>query len=145
WARRLTETGYGLLFLDELTTAPPAVQAAMLRVVLERAVGDVELPAAVRVVAAANPAGQAADGWELASLRRQSDTVAAARLTLSSGVSSEHQRVACRALRGRRAGQRPTCSRALSRTVLPGRKRGLRRVQGSVRRGRRTRASRSAP
>ena len=65
----------------------------MLRVVLERAVGDVELPAAVRIVAAASPAEQAADGWELVSLRRQSDTVAAARLTLSSGVSSEHQRV----------------------------------------------------
>ena len=57
---------HGLLFLDELTTAPPAVQAAMLRVVLERAVGDIELPASVRIVAAANPAEQAADGWELA-------------------------------------------------------------------------------
>jgi hypothetical protein len=66
WARRLTQAGHGLLFLDELTTAPPAVQASMLRVVLERAVGDVELPAAVRIVAAANPAEQAADGWELA-------------------------------------------------------------------------------
>jgi MoxR-like ATPase len=65
WARRLTDAGHGLLFLDELTTAPPAVQAAMLRVVLERAVGDVELPASVRIVAAANPAEQAADGWEL--------------------------------------------------------------------------------
>jgi hypothetical protein len=66
WARRLVESGHGLLFLDELTTAPPAVQAAMLRVVLERVVGDVKLPAAVRVVAAANPPDEAADGWELA-------------------------------------------------------------------------------
>src|SRR5689334_24270832 len=40
WARRLAEAGRGLLFLDELSTAPPAVQAALLRVVLERAVGD---------------------------------------------------------------------------------------------------------
>ena len=40
WARRLAAAGHGLLFLDELTTAPPAVQAAMLRVVLERVVGD---------------------------------------------------------------------------------------------------------
>ena len=32
WARRLTQAGHGLLFLDELTTAPPAVQASMLRV-----------------------------------------------------------------------------------------------------------------
>jgi MoxR-like ATPase len=66
WARRLAEAGTGLLFLDELTTAPPAVQAAMLRVVLERVVGDLALPHDVRVVAAANPPEQAADGWELA-------------------------------------------------------------------------------
>ena len=66
WATRLAEAGTGLLFLDELTTAPPAVQAAMLRIVLERVVGDLPLPPAVRVVAAANPPEEAADGWELA-------------------------------------------------------------------------------
>lgn len=65
WARRLAEAEQGVLFLDELTTAPPAVQAAMLRIVLERVVGDLALPAGVRVVAAANPPEQAADGWEL--------------------------------------------------------------------------------
>lgn len=66
WARRLLEADQGLLFLDELTTAPPAVQAAMLRVVLERVVGDLALPRGVRVVAAANPPEQTADGWDLA-------------------------------------------------------------------------------
>jgi MoxR-like ATPase len=66
WARRLAAAERGLLFLDELTTAPPAVQAVMLRVVLERVVGDVALPDGVRVVAAANPPEEAADGWELA-------------------------------------------------------------------------------
>lgn len=66
WARRLSERGSGVLFLDELTTAPPAVQAALLRVVLERTVGDLALPPGVRVVAAANPPDQAADGWDLA-------------------------------------------------------------------------------
>ncbi|MEV4170516.1 AAA family ATPase [Nonomuraea sp. NPDC049709] len=66
WAQRLLTAGHGLLFLDELTTAPPAVQAAMLRVVLERAVGDVRLPDKVRIVAAANPPEEAADGWDLA-------------------------------------------------------------------------------
>ena len=66
WAARLAESGTGLLFLDELTTAPPAVQAAMLRVVLERVVGDLALPPGVRVVAAANPPDEAAEGWELA-------------------------------------------------------------------------------
>ncbi|SDJ18305.1 AAA family ATPase [Nonomuraea jiangxiensis] len=65
WAERLAAAGSGILFLDELTTAPPAVQAAMLRVVLERAVGDLVLPPSVRIVAAANPPAQAADGWEL--------------------------------------------------------------------------------
>ena len=65
WARRLAATGHGLLFLDELSTAPPAVQAALLRVVLERVVGDLDLPDEVAVVAAANPPEQAADGWDL--------------------------------------------------------------------------------
>src|SRR5580692_12632362 len=65
WAQRLAAAGHGLLFLDELSTAPPAVQAALLRVVLERVVGDLELPEDVAVVAAANPPAQAADGWDL--------------------------------------------------------------------------------
>jgi len=65
WAQRLAEAGRGLLFLDELSTAPPAVQAALLRVVLERVVGDLALPEDVAVVAAANPPEQAADGWDL--------------------------------------------------------------------------------
>ncbi|MFI7127832.1 AAA family ATPase [Nonomuraea sp. NPDC050153] len=65
WAVRLARTGRGLLFLDELSTAPPAVQAALLRLVLERRVGALRLPAGVRIVAAANPRSSAADGWEL--------------------------------------------------------------------------------
>ena len=65
WARRLAQAGQGLLFLDEISTAPPAVQAALLRVVLERVVGDVALPDEMVVVAAANPPEQAADGWDL--------------------------------------------------------------------------------
>lgn len=66
WAERLATAGEGLLFLDELSTAAPAVQAALLRVVLERSVGDIELPSGVRIVAAANPPEQTADGWDLA-------------------------------------------------------------------------------
>jgi len=66
WAVRLHRAGHGLLFLDELSSAPPAVQAALLRVVLERRVGSLPLPDGVRIVAAANPAGSAADGWQLA-------------------------------------------------------------------------------
>lgn len=65
WAVRLVRAGRGLLFLDELSTAPPAVQAALLRLVLERRVGALQLPPGVRIVAAANPRSSAADGWEL--------------------------------------------------------------------------------
>lgn len=65
WASKLAAAGQGVLFLDEISTAPPAVQAALLRVVLERTVGDLELPDEVVVVAAANPPEQAADGWDL--------------------------------------------------------------------------------
>ncbi|MEU3013294.1 AAA family ATPase [Nocardia asteroides] len=65
WAVRLAKAGRGLLFLDELSTAPPAVQAALLRVVLERRIGALRLPPGVRIVAAANPRSSAADGWEL--------------------------------------------------------------------------------
>lgn len=65
WAVRLVRAGRGLLFLDELSTAPPAVQAALLRLVLERRIGSLQLPSGVRIVAAANPRGSAADGWEL--------------------------------------------------------------------------------
>ncbi|MFI7500794.1 AAA family ATPase [Streptomyces sp. NPDC049687] len=65
WAVRLVRAGRGLLFLDELSTAPPAVQAALLRLVLERRIGALRLPAGVRIVAAANPRSSAADGWEL--------------------------------------------------------------------------------
>lgn len=65
WAVRLVRAGRGLLFLDELSTAPPAVQAALLRLVLERRVGALRLPPGVRIIAAANPRSSAADGWEL--------------------------------------------------------------------------------
>lgn len=65
WAVRLVRAGRGLLFLDELSTAPPSVQAALLRLVLERRIGSLRLPPGVRIVAAANPRSSAADGWEL--------------------------------------------------------------------------------
>ncbi|MGW1045698.1 AAA family ATPase [Streptomyces sp. NPDC002547] len=65
WAVRLVRAGKGLLFLDELSSAPPAVQAALLRLVLERRIGALQLPPGVRIVAAANPRSSAADGWEL--------------------------------------------------------------------------------
>ncbi len=65
WARRLAAAGRGIVFFDEVSTAPPAVQAALLRVVLDRVVGDLALPSGVAIVAAANPPEQAAGGWDL--------------------------------------------------------------------------------
>lgn len=65
WAVNLNTDEGGLLFLDELSSAPPAVQAAALRVTLDRVVGDLALPRSVRVIAAANPPEHAADGWDL--------------------------------------------------------------------------------
>jgi MoxR-like ATPase len=65
WAVRVARAGRALLFFDELSSAPPAVQAALLRVVLERRVGSLQLPESVRIVAAANPPASAADGWHL--------------------------------------------------------------------------------
>jgi len=66
WALRCVERPDTVVFLDELTTAQPSVQAAMLRVVLEREVGDLALPPSVAFVAAANPPEASAGGDDLA-------------------------------------------------------------------------------
>ena len=58
WAVRLARAGRGLLFFDELSSAPPAVQAALLRVVLERRVGSLELPPGGADRGRRQPAGQ---------------------------------------------------------------------------------------
>lgn len=65
WAQRCVNAPNSVVFLDELTTAPPSVQAAMLRVVLERQVGDLQLPSEVAIVAAANPPETSAGGDDL--------------------------------------------------------------------------------
>ncbi len=66
WAQRCLDLPDTVVFLDELTTAAPQVQAAMLRVVLEREVGDLRLPEQVAFVAAANPPELSAGGDDLA-------------------------------------------------------------------------------
>jgi MoxR-like ATPase len=67
WAQDIRDAGgKGILFFDEISTAPPATQAAMLRVALDRVVGDLYLGDDVSIVAAANPPEIAADGWDLA-------------------------------------------------------------------------------
>jgi len=44
----------GILFLDEINTAPPSVQASAYQLVLDRKVGDYELPNGWSIVAAGN-------------------------------------------------------------------------------------------
>ncbi|WP_420121134.1 AAA family ATPase [Nakamurella sp.] len=65
WAVRCAEADRALLFLDELTTCPPTVMNALLRVCQERVVGDLQLPDSVAIVAAANPPSMAVNGQEL--------------------------------------------------------------------------------
>lgn len=65
WLERLRQHEKSILFLDEITNVPPAVQAALLRVILERVVGDEPLPENVYVMAAANPPEMATDGVPL--------------------------------------------------------------------------------
>jgi hypothetical protein len=65
WIDAFTDYENGILFLDELSTCPPSVQAALLRVIFERRVGFKALPNHVRIIAAANPPDLMVGGWEL--------------------------------------------------------------------------------
>lgn len=66
WALQAAELGNSVVFLDEISTCAPAVQAALLRVVLDRVVGDFALPPTVRIVAAQNSVEDSAGGYDLA-------------------------------------------------------------------------------
>lgn len=55
----------GIIFLDEITTAPPALQPPMLGFIQERKVGFYEFHPRVRVLGAGNPVGLSAGGYEL--------------------------------------------------------------------------------
>lgn len=55
-----------VVLLDEVTTCPPAVQAALLRLLFEGVCGDLELPNGVRFLLACNKPEQAAGGYDLA-------------------------------------------------------------------------------
>lgn len=62
---RLARHAHGVLFLDELTSAWPDVQAAALRIVEERYAGELYL-GNISIVAAGNPPELAANGQRLA-------------------------------------------------------------------------------
>jgi hypothetical protein len=60
----LCDIGEGVLFIDEATTVPAAVQAALMGVVLNRTMGDLDLPPKVRPILAANPPETSAGGHD---------------------------------------------------------------------------------
>ncbi len=53
----LPSSGRGILFLDELNSAPPAVQASAYQLILDRQVGEYKLPDGWAIVAAGNREG----------------------------------------------------------------------------------------
>jgi len=53
----LPREGKGILFLDELNSAPPAVQASAYQLILDRKVGEYSLPEGWAIVAAGNREG----------------------------------------------------------------------------------------
>ena len=65
WVDRFAGDGAGILFVDELTTAPVHLQPPLLGLVNERRVGFDYLGAGVRVIAAGNPAEYAANGLDM--------------------------------------------------------------------------------
>lgn len=66
WAHEVAaHDGVSLVFLDEVNTAAPSTQNALMRVIQEHRVGYLHLGERVRFVAAANPAGQNGGTWEL--------------------------------------------------------------------------------
>lgn len=64
WAVEAAAAGRACVILDEANRTPPAVQSALLRVVLEGVVGDFVLPSTVRFTAIMNPAGSSGT-WDL--------------------------------------------------------------------------------
>lgn len=64
WTTKMASNG--VVFVDEVTTAPPSLQPALLGLVHARRIGGQQLAPTVRVLGAANPPESAADGNNLA-------------------------------------------------------------------------------
>lgn len=58
-------SGYGILFLDEINLAPPAVQASCYQLILDRKIGEYKLPRGWMVIGAQNPPEQAMIAYPL--------------------------------------------------------------------------------
>jgi MoxR-like ATPase len=66
WCDMFDDTdGKGIVFVDELNTATPDVQPALLGLIEARRIGSHYLGRGVRPLGAANPVEQAAGGWDL--------------------------------------------------------------------------------
>ena len=65
WAVELLQHPNALVVFDELSSAAPLNQAAVLRIIHERHVGRLRLPDAVSMLGLANPPEQASGGWDL--------------------------------------------------------------------------------
>lgn len=70
WAHNIVkkyteEKQVSIAFFDEISTAVPATQAALLTTFLDRKAGETQMPMSTRMVGAANPPKIAANGWDL--------------------------------------------------------------------------------
>lgn len=66
WVLEVTENPLAVVFFDEINLCAPTTQASLLRVVLDRVVGNHRLPSTVRILAAQNGVDEAAGGYDLA-------------------------------------------------------------------------------
>lgn len=66
WTNKFATEGRGVVFVDEVTSTPPALQAPLMGLILARRIGGYILPKGVRILAAANPVEIAAGGFDLA-------------------------------------------------------------------------------
>jgi MoxR-like ATPase len=66
WVARFTSLGRGIVFVDEATSTPPALQAPLMGLILARRIGGATLEKGVRVLSAANPVEIAAGGFDIA-------------------------------------------------------------------------------
>lgn len=64
WSREFADGG--LLFVDEINTAPPMIQAPLLGLVQLRVIGSHTFGSRTRVLGASNSTADAAGGWDLA-------------------------------------------------------------------------------
>ncbi len=66
FALRAAMAKHSLVLLDEANTAPPAVQASLLRLLFGGVCGELQLPPTVRFILAMNSVEDAAGGWDIA-------------------------------------------------------------------------------